>query len=254
MTAVPRGYRATRVLGVVLGVANVVLWLAAPAIRDSADSALGRLNVPGRPGFVYGVHELVVYFDPWLARGVFGVVYTVGLAAIPFLRKPVPNPPGSAAGWPYTLVVTALLLAFEAIWLLLFAIGIFLRGPNWNLYWPGEAYVPKMVPLSNVNLSRLFWVDLLGTGPDGFKPRYGVIAGALLRESPGIILLLTYFLAGLVLARFLARVSRHTTAYWRWAALVLLVQLAALVPAKVLPYWWFHLKYWIYVPEFSFCV
>jgi hypothetical protein len=43
-------------------------------------------------------------------------------------------------------------------------------------------------------------------------------------------------------------------AYWRCAIVVFLVQLAALVPAKVILYWLYGLKYFIYVPEYSWNV
>lgn len=51
--------------------------------------------------------------------------------------------------------------------------------------------------------------------------------------------------------------SRNTTrlvvrpiSYWRGMLLVFLIQIAALVPVKVLLHWAFDLKYFIYIPEY----
>lgn len=62
--------------------------------------------------------------------------------------------------------------------------------------------------------------------------------------------------AGYVLYRLLSGWDRsllpnRPMSYWRCALLVLLLQVAALVPAKMLLYWLFNMKYFIYLPEYS---
>ena len=49
------------------------------------------------------------------------------------------------------------------LWVTLIVLGTFLRGPNWNFFGPFEHWNPyKNVPLGNVNLSEMFWRNLLG--------------------------------------------------------------------------------------------
>src|SRR5947207_1778124 len=111
MHAVPTGSRGLKALALALAVANVVLWYAAPWLRDALDALTGRLAAPDRPVILTGVQELFVYFDPWLARGVFPTVYTLGFVAIAFLFQPAPNPAGADSG---SAAVAILLLGFEA--------------------------------------------------------------------------------------------------------------------------------------------
>lgn len=296
-----------KVLALALAVANLMLWYAVPWLRDSFDSMTGRLASPHRPMVLNGVQELFVYYDPWLARGVFPAVYTLGFVAIAFLLQPAPN---SADAGPSSLVVAILLLSFEAVWVFLIAFAIFFRGPDWNFYWPWEAWNPKLVPLNSVNFSDIFWWHLAG--------QRGPRTPWVVREAPGLLLAAGYLSLGLLVARPLSRGVGHSTAaccflllilfalaplfvremmapgagdfrlkmfvlllvaglvfvanylllrllrargrdratgrpraYWRCVLLVLLVQVAALVPVKVLVYWAFNLKYFIYVPEYS---
>src|SRR5262249_13568276 len=141
MPAAARGWRGVRALGIALALLNVLLWFAVPAIRAAVDALAARQQFPNSPVILYGVQRLLVYYDPWLARGVFPVVYTLGFAVIPFLVKTGPDRPNPGCG--YFIAVSFLLLGFEAVWLFLTAVGIFLRGPDWNLYSPGEPWEPK---------------------------------------------------------------------------------------------------------------
>ena len=77
-----------RTLGVSLGFLNLTLWFCVPSIRAFVDSATGRWSNTDNPLIMVGVQELFVYFDPWLARKVFPIVYMAGFALIPFLRAP----------------------------------------------------------------------------------------------------------------------------------------------------------------------
>ncbi len=46
---------------------------------------------------------------------------------------------------------------------MLILLGTFLRGPNWNFFGPYEYWdLHKLIPLNNVNLSEIFWIELLG--------------------------------------------------------------------------------------------
>ncbi len=242
MTAESHKHHGLRVLGFSLAALNLALWFSMPAIRAFIDNVTGRWSNPRNPTITTGVQELLVYFDPWLARKVFPAVYILGLAAMPFLALPGARQAGPTPGRTRAVVVGMLLIGLEAVWLALIAIGLFLRGPDWNLFWPGEAWSEsKLVALNNVNLSDYFWLSLLD------RPLPGSWLG---RELPGLLLLGGYFLAGIGLAYLLIRWEGRATPFWRWLVLVLLLQVATLVPLKMACRWVFNLKYWIYDPEF----
>jgi hypothetical protein len=300
MLAVVRSSRGLKSLALALAVANVVLWYAVPWVRNAIDT---RLASPYRPGVFNGVQELLVYYDPWLARGVFPAVYTLGFVAIAFLFRPNPDPSRATSGH---AAVGVLLLSFEAVWIFLIVFAILFRGPDWNLYWPWEPWIPKVVALNCLNFSSLFWEMVGGRIPPG--------SSWAMREAPGLLLLAGYFSLGLLVARIWSRgasyypalccfvilmlfvlaplvfrkavlvagagrqelwiwpgvlglilvatylffrqmrawqragMSAPPMAYWRCALLVFLVQVAALVPVKVLLYWAFDLKFFIFVP------
>lgn len=230
-----------RLLGITLAILNVVLWFAVPSIRAFVDQTTGRWSNPNNPQIITGVQELLVYFDPWLALRVFPIVYTAGLAVIPFLKKQSEIRTGSRPVRADVVVISLLLIGAEMVWLTLIATEVFLRGPNWNLFWPGETWDEyKLVPLTSLNLSEKFWF-LLGRSMNGMP--------WAMRELPGLMLVAGYLVGGLVLAYIFFRSSNCKTPYWRWAVLVLLLQIAALVPLKMASRWAFDIKYWIYVPE-----
>lgn len=301
---VARGGRRVKIFALALSVTNLILWYAAPWLRDSFDALTGRLASPYRPMNVNGVQELLVYFDPWLARGVFPVVYTLGFVAIAFLFQPAADSATSGC-----VVLTILLLGFETMWLFLIAFAIFFRGPYWNFYWPWEAWNPKVVPLNSANFSEIFWWLL--------SDKEIVWTSWLVHETPGLLLAAGYLFFGLLVAYTLSRRTGHVVAsvcllflmfftlaplfvrkilapddsnfylkmlalllatglvlatnylffrmlkawcrtwpasrpmaYWRSILLVLLVQIAALIPVKVILYWAFDMKYFIYFPKY----
>ena len=52
---------------------------------------------------------------------------------------------------------------FVVLWVVLILLGTFLRGPNWNFFGPYEYWdLHKLIPLNNVNLSEIVWIQLLG--------------------------------------------------------------------------------------------
>lgn len=232
-----------RSLGIALAVLNLILWFSVPALRALVDGMTGRWADPDNPRIVTGVQELLVYFDPWLARAVFPLIYTAGFAAIPFLLPPSDVHTDPRPGRAGAVLVALLLLGLEGVWLALIAIGVFLRGPNWNLFWPGERWdADRVVPLNFVDLSDHVWVRLMGRPVEGLP--------WAVREFPGFVLLGGYLLAGLILAYGLYRAGRRPTPYWRWVVLVVVLQIAALVPLKIMSRWVFSIKYWIFLPEF----
>ena len=237
VSGVQRSGRGLQILAISLALLNLLLWFGVPTIRAFVDDATGRSANPHNPRIGFGVQELLVYFVPWLSEWVFPSLYIFGFAAISFLKKP------SRRGFdvPFAVVVAALLLAFEMIWLFLIGVEVFLRGPNWNIFWPGEDYSAwKVVIHNHSDLYQHFW---LGRSVQGMPwPE---------REFLGIALLGSYFVTGIIAAYFLFRTERKTTPLWRWTVIVWSLQLAALIPLKMVSLWVFNIKYWIHLPEFD---
>src|SRR5262249_50836876 len=73
------------------------------------------------------------------------------------------------------------------LWGVLFVLGTFLRGPNWNFFGPFASWDPhKVDPLNNVNVSEIFWGRMLGRPLEGMP--------ILQREAPGLLLTAFYLL------------------------------------------------------------
>jgi hypothetical protein len=98
----------------------------------------------------------------------------------------------------------------------------------------------------NVDLSTYFWVGLLD------RPLPNAI---LLREAPGILLLLGYFavLPGLLARTLLQRLYLELGPA-RYHIFFHLALWFGLVPIKMLARWIFSLKYFVAIPEFFFNV
>jgi len=212
MHALAKGSRGLTVLALALAVTNLVLWYAAPWIRDVFDAWTGRLALPHRPVIVNGGQELLVYYDPWLARGVFPVVYTLGFVAIALLFSPTPSAAGAGSG---SAAMAILLLGFEAVWVFLFAFTIFFRGSNWNLIWPWDASDPKIEPLTWLSFSDIFYRSLAALRVED--------SPWVVREAPGLLLAVGCVSLGLLTARALSRGAGYSTAYWGCILLMLFV-------------------------------
>jgi hypothetical protein len=131
----------------------------------------------------------------------------------------------------------------------LIVLGTFLRGPNWNFFGPFEAWDPhKVLPLNNVNLSDMFWLPLGVV----FQEGQGFF-GVLLRELPGIILVVLYMAAlPPLLAKTFMKSYFIKMGFVRFFLLVTLIQFMACLPIKMVLRWAINLKYIVYIPELFF--
>lgn len=115
-------------------------------------------NPSKAPWYFLGLQEMLVYFDPWMAGVVFPTFIIIGLMVIPFIDT---NPKGNGY---YTFkerpfAITTFLFGFIVLWVTLIVLGVFFRGPGWNLFWPWQEWDPhKVVALTNVNLSEKFGI------------------------------------------------------------------------------------------------
>jgi hypothetical protein len=123
------------------------------------------------------------------------------------------------------------------------------------LFGPYEIWdAHKVEALNNVDLSQYFWVKWLGQGlpkaPDGAGFLQKILT-ITLRESPGILLTLGYFvvvpplLAVTVFRTFLVRMG-----IIRYMTMSILLLFMALLPIKMALRWTVNLKYIISIPEY----
>jgi hypothetical protein len=223
----------------------LVIWavvLKAP-LEQPATSAKAP-NPSKAPWYFLGLQEMLVYFDPWMAGIVLPMTIMAGLVAIPYIDF---NKKGNGYFTfnqrPFAIVM--FLIGFIVMWVTLIVLGTFLRGPNWNFFGPYEFWdTHKVLPLNNVNLSQLFWLNFLG------RP---LPANWVLRELPGILVVLAYLaLVPPLLARTVMRDFYIKMGFIRYMVLMNLLLLMASLPIKMMLRWAINLKYIVYIPEYFF--
>lgn len=243
----------TELLCMVIGMIVLVAWgLAFQAPIEEPANPARTPNPSKAPWYFLGLQEMLVYYDPWLAGVVFPSLIIVGLMAIPYIDT---NPKGNGyftfkeRRWE----ITIFLFGFLIMWVLLVILGTFLRGPNWNFFGPYEYWdLHKLEALVNVNLSEFVFVKWT---------HVGLPTNMLLRELPGIIVVLLYIgvLPGLLmrsdrllglpigLKRFYDKLG-----FWRYSVFVMLLLGMIALPIKMILRWTLNLKYIVALPEIFF--
>jgi Cytochrome b(C-terminal)/b6/petD len=231
----------TEMLCMILLTIVMIVWsvgLRAPL--EEAANPTSSPNPAKAPWYFLGLQEMLVYFDPWLAGVVLPTLIIVGLMAIPYIDT---NPKGNGyysfreRKWE----IGVFLYGFLVLWSFLIITGTFLRGPNWSFYGPYEFWDPnKLEPLVNINLSELFWVKMLSMP----LPKLWLI-----REAPGLILVLLYLGLPIVLAigpfrRFYLKMG---AARYYVGAYLFMTMLS--LPIKMVLRWLFNLKYLVNIQE-----
>ncbi len=231
-------------IAVLLATAVLIVWaILLPAPLEQPADPNWAPNPAKAPWYFLGLQEMLVYFDPWLAGVVFPGLIILGLLAIPYIdRNPRGNGYYTVAERPFA--VSTFLFGFVVLGVLFIVIGTFLRGPNWSFYGPFEFWDPhRPGDLAQVELSSLFWVDVMG----------GEIPGhCLVRELPGIVLLGLYFLSGPLLLRLtvLRRIYR-SMGFIRYSIMTFLLLAMLLLPIKMVLRWSLNLHYIIGLGEWS---
>jgi Cytochrome b(C-terminal)/b6/petD len=217
------------------------ILLKAP-LEEPANTAVAP-NPSKAPWYFLGLQEMLVYFDPWMAGVVLPSLIIVGLCAIPYMDT---NTKGNGY---FTFKerrteIVVFLYGFVVLWCYLIAVGTFMRGPNWNFFGLYEFWdISKVEPLVNVDLSEYIFIKWLGVGLPSFW---------LLRELPGIVLLLAYLVALPVLLTKLKFFKRYydemgTSRYYVGMTLFLVMML---LPIKMYLRWAFNLKYLVHIQEY----
>jgi hypothetical protein len=235
----------TELIAMVAQTIVLVIWgivLQAP-LEQPASSTVAP-NPSKAPWYFLGLQEMLVYFDPWMAGVVLPSLIIVGLMALPYIDT---NKAGNGY-FTFTQRKFAYItfqFGFLVLWVILILLGTFLRGPNWNFFGPYEYWdVHKLIPLNNINLSDIFWVQLMGTS----KP-----TRILVREMPGILVCFAYFLIlPPLLERLFFRKIVAQGGWLRYSVLITLLLFMAALPIKMVLRWTMNLKYLVAIPELFF--
>ncbi len=238
--------------------AFLLLWaIGLQAPLEEPASAVKTPNPSKAPWYFLGLQEMLVYFDPWMAGVVLPSLVVFGLMAIPFLDF------NKAGNGYYTIkermfAYLTFQFGFLVLWITLIVMGTFLRGPNWNFFGMFETWdVHKVEALNNVDLSEYFWVYMLGQARPQAPPGSSTamnLGYILVRESPGIILVLLYLVVlppALVLySKFFRRLFAQM-GFIRYMVMANLLLIMALLPIKMILRWSpLNLKYIIAIPEY----
>ena len=239
----------TELICMVVLTAVLIFWgIALKAPLEEPGSSVKTPNPSKAPWYFLGLQEMLVYFDPWLAGVVLPSIILGGLMAVPYIDF---NKLGNGY---YTFkqrsfAVTTFLFGFLPLWVALIVLGTFLRGPNWNFFGIYEYWdVHNVEAANNINLSEFFW-NGLGKG----LPKGSGLATILLREGPGILLILGYFMVlppiiGVtVLRTYFVRMG-----VLRFLVFSNLILWMAILPINMLLRWAFSLKYIVGIPEWFF--
>lgn len=162
--------RAEFIAGIIMMVFLMVWSLAVDAPLEQAANPSLTPNPSKAPWYFLGLQEMLVYFDPWMAGVVAPSMIVSGLMVIPYVDV---NPKGNGY---YTFkerwfAISTFLFGFLGLWVSMIVIGVFLRGPGWNIYWPWEYWDPHhVVEMTNIDLPYMLgartelWQNIVGGG------------------------------------------------------------------------------------------
>lgn len=186
-------------------------------------------NPSKAPWYFLGLQEMLVYFDPWFAGVVLPTFIIVGLMVIPYIDI---NTKGNGY---YTVkerpfALGMFMFGFLVLWIMLIAIGTFLRGPGWYFFAPWKYWDPhKVVALTNVDAPYLICRalglpptalldDILGAIMVGaFYPGLAIIGWPMLRKkAPDVAARLGLIRYHIVAMLFLMMMSLPLKMILRW--------------------------------------
>jgi hypothetical protein len=235
----------TELIAMVAQTIFLVVWaVALQAPLEQPASSTVAPNPSKAPWYFLGLQEMLVYFDPWMAGVVLPSMIIVGLMAMPYIDT---NKQGNGY---YTIsqrkfAYITFQYGYLVLWVVLILLGTFLRGPNWNFFGPYEYWdLHKLIPLNNVNLSDIVWVQMLGIA----KP-----TNILQREFPGLVICLLYFIIPpVVMAKLFFKKYIEQSGMLRYIVLATLLLFMASLPIKMVLRWTINLKYLVAIPEIFF--
>jgi Cytochrome b(C-terminal)/b6/petD len=144
--------RAEFISGCILLLVLLVWSITVDAPMEEPANPTKTPNPSKAPWYFLGLQEMLVYFDPWIAGVLLPSLIIVGLMVIPYIDI---NPKGNGY---YTFrerkfAISTFCFGFIVLWVGMISIGVFFRGPGWNLFMPWDFWDPhKVVPLTNIDL------------------------------------------------------------------------------------------------------
>lgn len=194
-------------------------------------------NPSKAPWYFSGLQEMLVYFDPWIAGFMLPSLIILGLMAIPYIDI---NPKG--CGY-YTFrerifAVCTYCFGFLILWVILILVGVFLRGPGWNLFLPWQEWsAHKVVAEVNYNLTQFFGIDS--------KSFVGAAIGGLV--------IFVYYLLFMGIPYLILRNGSTFAAFGIVRYLVVSFLFASMMalPIKVILRLTIHMKYVLVTPWFN---
>jgi hypothetical protein len=144
--------RAEFISGCVMILALLIWSIVIDAPLEEPSNPSKTPNPSKAPWYFLGLQEMLVYFDPWIAGVVLPTLIIIGLMVIPYVDT---NPNGNGY---YTfaerkLAISTFLFGFLVMWVGFIVIGVFIRGPGWNIFLPWEYWDPHLVvPMTNRDL------------------------------------------------------------------------------------------------------
>ncbi len=234
----------TEMICMVIATAALLVWsIALPAPLEAPANPAGPPNPSKAPWYFLGLQEMLVYFDPWMAGVLLPGMIITGLIAMPYIDT---NPKGNGY---YTLsqrkfAITVWMFGFLILWVVLIVFGTFLRGPNWNFFGPFQYWDAHLqVPLTNVNLSEMFWGDLLG------RP---MPENLIVREIVGIVFVFVWVIVlPIILARTVMRKMYEQLGSVRFYVMAIHLVVMGMLPLKMVLRWTMTLKYFVNLPEWN---
>jgi hypothetical protein len=219
----------------ILVIVGLTAWsIVIDAPLEEAANPTKTPNPSKAPWYFLGLQDILVYFDPWFAGVVAPVLIIVGLMLIPYLDV---NPKGNGY-YTYTERKTAIWVysfGFLVLWIALIIMGVFLRGPGWNLFMPWQYWDPhKVVALTSVDL------------PYAFGVRDYWMASLF-----GGVVVLGYFAAGTAAYMFLERKAIKSVGIVRMLIKVNLYLIMIGIVVKIVLRLGFNIKYIWVTPWFN---
>lgn len=190
------------------------------------------------PWYFLGLQEMLVFFDPWLAGVVLPTFIIVGLILTPYIDI---NPKGNGQYNYSDRKFAVWNFAFGcALWYIMILVGVYLRGLDWQWYWPWDNWEAHKPPSG---------VSLIDYSVILMSPPFSLSREA----SQGIAYatVLGYFVVGMTIPFVFFRKFYNNLGFVRYNITMMLFLLMMSVPAKIILRLVFNIKYLLVTPFFK---
>src|SRR5687768_1583443 len=127
--------RAEFISGCVLTLLLLIWSITIDAPLEEPSNPSKTPNPSKAPWYFLGLQEMLVYFDPWIAGVILPTLIIIGLMVIPYIDIN-PNGNGYYTFTERKLAISTFLFGFLVLWVGFIVLGVFFRGPGWNIFMP----------------------------------------------------------------------------------------------------------------------